>query len=216
MGRIITTAARWLEFDVHEELRLNSVTLFANGTYERSFELINAFDMVLESTTVLVEDGTFVLELGWDIQPGGQGYGLRSVSDDPKLWREGTDSDLNYPYEVGDLLTITNSTAGPSLDYYYFFYEWVAEVKPVECVSERVGVTVTVNSTSSLQDIDEASWQVMPNPVSQGTALTMPGLPVGTVVNVLDNQGRIVHSGSLDWHIVRRLASRLVCGSRHA
>ena len=89
---------------------------------------------------------------------------------------------MNYPYEVGDLLTITNSTAGPSLDYYYFFYEWVAEVKPVECVSERVGVTVTVNSTSSLQDIDEASWQVMPNPVLQGTVLTMPGLPVGTVV----------------------------------
>ena len=112
---------------------------------------------------------------------------------------------MNYPYEVGDLLTITNSTAGPSLDYYYFFYEWVAEVKPVECVSERVGVTVTVNGTSNLQDLDEASWQMMPNPVAQGTALTMPGLPVGTVVNVSDNQGRIVHSGawtgalSADW-----------------
>ena len=46
------------------------MTLFANGTYDRSFELINAFDVVLESTTVLVEDGTFVLELDWDIQPG--------------------------------------------------------------------------------------------------------------------------------------------------
>ena len=33
-------------------------------------------------------------------------------------------------------------------------------------------------------------------PVLQGTVLTMPGLPVGTVVNVLDNQGRIVHSGA--------------------
>ena len=57
----------------------------------------------------------------------------------------------------------------------------------------------------TFQDIDEASWQVMPNPVLQGTVLTMPGLPVGTVVNVLDNQGRIVHSGawkgalSVDW-----------------
>ena len=194
-GAYHPNGARWLEFDVHEALRLNSVTLYAEGTYERSFELINAFGMVLESTTVLVEDGTFVLDLNWDIEPG-EGYGLRCVSEEPQLWREGTDSDLNYPYEVGDLLTITNSTAGPSLDYYYFFYQWVAEEKPIECASERVGVTVTVNGTSDLQDLDEASWRVTPNPVAQGAMLSMPGLPAGTVVNVLDNQGRIVHSGT--------------------
>ncbi|MDG1674506.1 MAG: hypothetical protein P8H88_03585, partial [Flavobacteriales bacterium] len=44
-----------------------------------------------------------------------------------------------------------------------------------------------------------------PNPVSQGQALTLPGLTAGTVVNVMDNQGRAVHSGawtgslSVDW-----------------
>ena len=204
LGAYHPNSARWLEFDVHQEMRLNSVTLFANGTYERSFELINAFDMVLESTTVLVEDGAFVLELDWDIAPG-EGYGLRCVSENPQLWREGTSSDLNYPYDVGDLLTITNSTAGPSLDYYYFFYEWVAEEKPIECVSERVGVTVTVNGTSDVNDLNETVWQVMPNPVAQGGVLNMPGLPTGTVVSVTDNQGRVVHSGawigaiSVDW-----------------
>ena len=143
LGAYHPNSARWLEFDVHQEMRLNSVTLFANGTYERSFELINAFDMVLESTTVLVEDGAFVLELDWDIAPG-EGYGLRCVSENPQLWREGTSSDLNYPYDVGDLLTITNSTAGPSLDYYYFFYEWVAEEKPIECTSQRTSVMVSI------------------------------------------------------------------------
>ena len=204
LGAYHPNSARWLEFDVHQEMRLNSVTLFANGTYERSFELINAFDMVLESTTVLVEDGAFVLELDWDIAPG-EGYGLRCVSENPQLWREGTSSDLSYPYDVGDLLTITNSTAGPSLDYYYFFYEWVAEEKPIECVSERVGVTVTVNGTSDVNDLNETVWQVMPNPVAQGGVLNMPGLPTGTVVSVTDNQGRVVHSGawigaiSVDW-----------------
>ena len=124
------------------------MTLFANGTFERGFEFIDEFGMVLESTTAKTwTDGTFVLELGWDIEPG-LNYGLRCTSEDPQLWREGTSSTLNYPYEVGDLLTITNSTAGPSLDYYYFFYEWVAEPKPIECVSDRIGVTVTVEGTS--------------------------------------------------------------------
>ena len=45
-GAYHTNSQRWLEFDVHEDIRLNSVTLYANGTYERSFELINEFGMV--------------------------------------------------------------------------------------------------------------------------------------------------------------------------
>ena len=194
-GQYHNNSARWLEFDVHESIRLNSVTLFASGTSERSFELINQFDMVLESTTVLVEDGEFVLELNWDIEPG-TGYGLRCASDNPQLWREGTDSELSYPYEVGDLLTITNSTAGPSLDYYYFFYEWVAEPKPVECVSDRVSVTVTVENPAAVNLIDSDDWNIFPNPVTQGQAIKLQGLSIGASLEVIDNQGRVVYAGA--------------------
>ena len=83
-----TPTARWLEFDVHEDIRLNSVTLYANGTFERSFELIDEFGMVLESTTQNVTDGTFVLELGWDIEPGSN-YGLRCTTNDPQFGAKG-------------------------------------------------------------------------------------------------------------------------------
>jgi len=202
-GAYHSNSARWLEFDVHETIRLNSVTLFANGTYEREFALLNEFGVVLESTTANVEAGEFVLELNWDIAPG-VNYGLRCTTEDPQLWREGTDSDLNYPYEVGDLLTITNSTAGPSLDYYYFFYEWKAEPKPIECVSDRVGVTVTVAGTTGLNEV-AAEWSVMPNPALRGTALLMPGLALGAEIQIVDAQGRAVHTGTwegsltLDW-----------------
>ena len=44
--------------------------------------------------------------------------------EEPYLWREGTDSELNYPYDLGGLASITNSNAGPEFSYYYFFYEW--------------------------------------------------------------------------------------------
>ena len=202
-GAYHSNSARWLEFDVHESTRLNSVTLFANGTYEREFELIDEFGIVLESMAVEVEAGTFVLELNWDIEPG-LNYGLRCTTEDPQLWREGNNSQLSYPYEVGDLLTITNSTAGPSLDYYYFFYEWKAEPKPIECVSDRVGVTVTVAGTTGLNEV-EAEWSVMPNPAVRGSALLMPGLNLGTEIQIVDAQGRAVHAGTwegsltLDW-----------------
>ena len=216
-GAYHSNSARWLEFDVFESIRLNSVTLFANGTYEREFELINEFGVVLESTSVDVEAGEFVLDLDWDIEPG-VNYGLRCSSDNPQLWREGTNSDLNYPYEVGDLLTITNSTAGPSLDYYYFFYEWKAEPKTIECVSDRVGVTVTVESASGMNEDAQGLWSVMPNPAVRGSELRMPQLAMGTFLQIADAHGRVVHEGTWEgsltvnwpagWYAVRAETSQ--------
>lgn len=194
-GAYHSNSQRWLEFDVLESSRLVSVTLFANGTYERSFELIDEFGIVLESTTANVTDGMYVLNLNWDIEPG-TNYGLRCTTEDPQLWREGTNSSLNYPYAVGDLLSITNSTAGPSLEYYYFFYAWVAEPKPIECVSDRVGVTVTVAGTVGLEDEVSNPWTAVPNPVNVGSTLTLPGIDLGTSYHVVDAQGRIVSEGT--------------------
>jgi len=194
-GAYHSNSARWLEFDVFEPTRLVSVTLFANGTYERSFELVDEFGIVLESVTANVTGGTYVLDLGWDIDPG-TNYGLRCTTEDPQLWREGTSSSLSYPYAVGDLLSITNSTAGPSLDYYYFFYAWVAEPKPIECASDRVGVTVTVAGTVDVEDEVRDAWTAVPNPVNVGGILTLQGIDLGTSYQVVDAQGRVVTEGS--------------------
>ena len=137
-------SARWLEFDVVEPMRLDQVTVFANGTYDRSFEIIDAFGQVLWSSTVNVTDGTFVLDIGFELEPGID-YGLRCTTSDPQLWREGTASVLSYPYNLAGLGSITNSTAGPSLNYYYFFYDWVvSSTLTVECASPRAEVVVTV------------------------------------------------------------------------
>ena len=143
-GQYHPNSARWLEFDVFEPMQLDQVTLFANGTYDRSFEIINAFGQVLWSSTVNVSDGEFVLDIGVALEPG-NGYGLRCTTGDPQLWREGTASTLSYPYDLAGLGSITNSTAGPSLDYYYFFYDWqVSSTLSVECTSPRAEVVVTV------------------------------------------------------------------------
>lgn len=143
-GQYHPNSARWLEFDVFEPMQLDQVTLFANGTYDRSFEIINAFGQVLWSSTVTVTDGEFVLDIGFELEPG-DGYGLRCTTGDPQLWREGTASTLAYPYDLAGLGSITNSTAGPSLDYYYFFYDWkVSSTLSVECTSPRAEVVVTV------------------------------------------------------------------------
>ena len=144
-GQYHTNSARWLVFDVTEPMRLVSVTLFANGTYDRSFEIIDALGQVLWETTVTVTDGEFLLEIGHELEPG-EGYGLRCTTSDPQLWREGTSSTLNYPYDLAGLGTINRSTVANSpFSYYYFFYQWnVESTLAVECVSPRADVTVTV------------------------------------------------------------------------
>ena len=101
-GQYHSNSNRWLEFDVNEDVLLRSVTVYANGAYDRTFELIDEFENVLASTTLFVEDGEFTVELNFEVLAG-VNYGLRSATGDPQLWREGTDSELNYPYDLGGL-----------------------------------------------------------------------------------------------------------------
>ena len=180
---------RWQEFDVYEDILLNSVTVYANGSYDRTFEVIDMFDNVIASKTVFVEDGEFLVELDFEI-PAGFDYGLRCTTNDPQLWREGTDSDLNYPYAIGDLGSITNSTAGPQYSYYYFFYKWVAEPLPVSCESDRVSVTATV---VGINELGVASVEIFPNPAMAGGEVRIANTPVEPFeVEVVDATGRIV------------------------
>ena len=150
-GQYHPNSARWLEFDVFESMRLVDVKLYANGTFDRGFEIIDDIGQVLWSTSATVTDGEFVLPIGFELAPG-TNYGLRCTTDDPQLWREGTSSTLTYPYDLAGLGSITNSTAGPSLDYYYFFYEWnVESTLDVECVSARADVDVVVTQCTDPQ-----------------------------------------------------------------
>lgn len=188
-GAYHNNGIRWLEFDVYEDILLNSVTVFANGAYDRTFEVIDVFGNVVASTTVFVEDGEFVVELGFEI-PAGDGYGLRTTTEDPQLWREGTDSTLDYPYAIGDIASITNSTAGPEFSYYYFFYEWVAEPLPVSCESETASVTARVVGVSEL---DQITPEIFPNPALAGGEIRISNAPTSPFeVEIIDANGRIV------------------------
>ena len=94
----------------------------------------------------------------------------------------------------------------------------MAEPKPIECVSDRVGVTVTVAGTVGIEDEGRQAWTAVPNPVNVGGSLTLPGLEVGTRYEIVDAQGRTVAAGTWDgqvtaswpagWYSVRVSTSR--------
>ncbi|MGB1636927.1 MAG: T9SS type A sorting domain-containing protein, partial [Flavobacteriales bacterium] len=65
-----------------------------------------------------------------------------------------------------------------------------------ECVSDRVGVTVTVAGTVGVEDEVRNAWTAAPNPVNVGGMLTLQGIDLGTSYQVVDAQGRVVTEGS--------------------
>ena len=91
---------------------------------------------MLESTTALVEDGSYVLTLDWDIEPG-LNYGLRCTSEDPQALEGGHVVDPNHLYEV-ETFDHHQQHGWPELDYYYFCKWWLSPNPSSVCLIELV------------------------------------------------------------------------------
>ncbi|MGB0425045.1 MAG: immunoglobulin domain-containing protein, partial [Flavobacteriales bacterium] len=133
-GQYHDNSTRWQLFDAYEPFTLVSVEVFANGTADRTIELIDNLGNSVQSETVNIEDGQQTVMLNWEIEPGTD-YGLRCTNNNPQLWRNGLGAMMDYPYMLGDLGAITRSTAtgDNSLAYYYFFYNWTVATPTTAC-----------------------------------------------------------------------------------
>jgi hypothetical protein len=81
----------------------------------------------------------------------------------PRLYR--STQDVNYPYSIPDVVDIKGSNFGP-LRYYYFF-NWEIDFYDYQCTSDRVPVTVVIDSTLSADaPVWAAGLRVFPNPSS--------------------------------------------------
>jgi len=88
--------------------------------------------------------------------PAGEGYGLRSGNNEPYLWRDAPNAQLNYPYEIGSLASIVSTTVSSNnqLNYYYFFYNWrMHSANP--CLSERVEFNVILDPSGNIEIDDQ-------------------------------------------------------------
>lgn len=195
-GQYHDNSIRWLIFDANEDIVIHSVDVFANGAGPREIAVIDSDGSVISAAVVDVADGQNTVVIDLEV-PAGTGYGLRSFDDDPQLWRDGPGSGIEYPYAIGDLATIQQSTAGGNnaYNYYYFFYNWVVQTPSVACASERVPVTVTV-TVVGVEDMNVASLMLYPNPTNGLVRFTWDNaLTVDMVWALVDGLGREVANG---------------------
>jgi hypothetical protein len=203
-GQYHDNSIRWLIFDAAEDIVIHSVDVFANGSGEHEIGVTDAQGDVISAITVNIPDGPSTVILDLEV-PEGEGYGLRSLNEDPQLWRDGPGSNIDYPYAIGDLATIQQSTAGGNnaFNYYYFFYNWVVQTPYLTCASDRVPVTITI---VGVQDLSAFGMNVFPNPTNGEVQLTWDQSAQPELrYRLLDAFGRLAIEGvaqgptSLDW-----------------
>lgn len=114
-------------YDFYEPVTIVSAKVFANGSGPRSLAVLSTGGDVQQTMVVDIPDGESTVALGWEVGPGT--IGLGTLSDNPQLWRDDLNSDINFPYSIGDYgaVTGTNIQGDNEFNYYYFFYDIVVE-----------------------------------------------------------------------------------------
>jgi hypothetical protein len=193
-GQYHFNADYWLNFDANEDLTIQTVKVYADGAGMREIAVTDDLGAVVSSGIFDVPDGESYVEINLFV-PAGTDYALRSMDDEPQMWRDASDDDLGYPYDLDGLASITSSSVqGDNWNnYYYFFYDWTVKAIETECVSDRIEVMVDV---VGLEEIDEISnLQIFPNPVSDQLTVSFEMIQAAEVsVNLLNQLGQTILS----------------------
>jgi len=143
-------------FDVHQDITLRSVTVFAEDSGPRLLSILKRDNSLLQQEPLTnLAIGENVVDLDLKLTPG----------IDYKLLITGNNMTqqpaADYPYSVGSAITIKSSTdqLNPTADYYYF-YDLVVEYNQV---CGRVPVMVEYQSTTKMTT---ANFSPSQNPVN--------------------------------------------------
>lgn len=111
-----------------------------------------------------VTPGMNTLDLGFNVLPGD--YSLRCQQGN--LWRN--TGILDYPYPIGNVGSIINSSFGDG--FYYYFYNWKIKTNNLECTSARLKVEVIQTATSDPEF--SSQLRVFPNPFIKNATIELP------------------------------------------
>lgn len=193
-----TSAA--LIFDAYEDFTLKTVKVYTDTPGERLITLRDASGSVINSLLVNIPMDSSIVTLNFAI-PAGTNYHLGTDTtqnlilwgnNGPRLKRT-QGASLSYPYLINNLVSITNSTQG--FNVYYYFYDWEIEKASKVCTSPIVPVLaeVIINGLNTLENNEQI--QLFPNPASDKIMITSgKDITSNVVVNIVDVAGRVAQA----------------------
>jgi hypothetical protein len=198
-GQYQPNSTYYLLFDANEDIIINSVKVFADGAADRTIAVVDAAGATVATGTFNIPDGESVVNLNF-VVPAGSGYGMRLVGNNPLLWR---DKDLAtpfaYPFQIGDLVTITNTnvSGGDTDNYYYYFYDWNVQAPDFSCASDRVEVQAIVAGINELAGV--SNMEFYPNPANTDLTVSFTSqINASMNIQLMDQTGRVVMNENIN------------------
>ncbi len=173
-------------FNVDEQFTLLNFQVYAETAGSINIDYTNPSSVTI-TKTFSVQVGVNTLIMNVDMVVGND-HQLFIPSGSVSLHRD--NSGVTYPYALGDLGSVHNSTAtgGVNLDYYYYFYNW--KVKKNGCLSEIAEITASPDNCVGVNEI-AGRIAVFPNP-SDGY-LTIENISgMNGAVSIFDLRGALI------------------------
>ncbi len=189
-----------VKFNVLKDMVLMTFEVYAKDAGIRNFVLKNSNNYTVYNQNFNLPDGKSTVILNWSIEMG-TGYTLsceKINSNAVNLYRNNNIS--NYPYDIGNLASIYESTAtGYETQYYYYFYNWQIKEDLTDCPSNRIKASATLDFCTFVNELSRIGVQLFPNPVLNTLTIQSDNTDIiGSKWTLLDSQGRIINKGKIE------------------
>jgi hypothetical protein len=187
-----------LMFDVYSDLTIDSVTIYPSdtGTIGVIIQSILGSTIFNGTYTITAPVNTISghkVPIGVNI-PSGIGYGMYISAISPgtlSLYRNTTNA--SYPYDYGNVASITQGSNG-STDFYYFFYNW--DISTISCYSEMQEAIVYVDACLGTENQIFEDFKIYPNPNNGSFEIQMTNLSAKTEIEILDLNGKKIYKNT--------------------
>jgi PKD repeat protein len=124
-------------FTAYRGFTIRSVLVRAQGAGNRTVQLFDEADNVIQTFTIYMLSGQKRVDLNITI-PGAGKYAL-GAGPNTKLFR--SSDNISYPYTLSNVVQITGAGQGLG-NFYFYFYDW--EIQETACISASAPVKVFV------------------------------------------------------------------------
>ena len=163
--------------DCYSPSKIVSFDVYAGTAQSITFELRDANSNVIDDTTISVQTGKNTLFVDFDV-PVGNNLQLGVSANNSDLYRNSDGA--NYPYNFGNIATITGSSATTSTGYYYFFYNIQMRENCVTFFAPVNGVLLPGLASYANQNVNICSGQSY---TIGSNSYSTPGMYVDTIIN---------------------------------
>ncbi len=198
------TPTNFNKFDALEDVIIDNVLVYSNAAGVRTIQVVDANLSVIATADINIPNGESYIDLNFFV-PAGTGYGLRTTTGNPGLWR---DRDITvatpyeFPYDINGLISITGTTVTNSNqnqdgdNYYYFFYDWHVHTPSFDCPGPREEVVISIVGVEELETISNVV--VFPNPATDHLTVRLNSTKGGAMnVNLIDAVGKMVQANQI-------------------